>query len=400
MLAKVQLDNILAQYSRSYPITKNPTVFSILHSISSTVSTLGLDLYQRTKSGSYKAFSHPTALLLEHPNNEDSPTQFLYLMTNHYLSCGNVYILNRGNVLLQLLDPRKMQVTRSNIAPYSKIFTYNGQVFTDAEIIHIYNPQYYDNFIGHSPLEYNSDIIELLNALLLYIGTYFGNSAGERLIVTLDKDTVSGLKSESVKKEFEKWLQEKMLGALAAGKPALAMPGMKLENIKQTTNVESELSSLIERLEKEVAKLFGFPFYKLTGDYGNNLQYQQVNYYQSCILPITEVFKEKLDLLIPSKDRAYMYFDFGYENLLLPDIETKHRIIREDIRGGVVTINEGRKQLNYDLYPGDSENVGDLLWIQSNLIPVRDKYSDMYFANAQKTLQEQVVTENSNPVQK
>lgn len=388
--ASAKLDIVLDTLYRTYPITRNPTVASIIHSISSTVSTLGLDLYQRSKTGAYKDFSHPIARLLENPNLEDSPTQFLYLMTYQYLASGNVYIYNQDNTLLNVLQSEYMSVDKVH---GQKIYKYHGEVLNSAKVLHIYNPQYYDQYIGHSPLEYNADTINLLNALLLYIGTYFSNSAGERLIISLDENMISSLKDEEVKKEFDKWINEKVVNPLVAGKPTLIKSGMKIDSIKQSTNVESELSSLIERLEHQVAQLFGFPAYKLTGDYGNNLQYQQVNYYQSCILPITEIFQEKLSTLLPAKDRPFMFFRFGYENLLLPDIETRHKILREDVRGGMLSVNEARASVNYDLYSGEADNIGDVLWGQSNQIPLLNLYKDLYFANAQKTLTE-------DPVQK
>jgi hypothetical protein len=77
----------------------------------------------------------------------------------------------------------------------------------------------------------------------------------------------------------------------------------------------------------------------------------------------------------------------------MPDVETQHRIIREDVRGGILSINEGRMILNYDLYSGKPSTVGDALWAQANLIPAMDKYLELYFANAQRTLTEPQPTE-------
>lgn len=399
--AREKFETIMAQVSKTYPITDAPIVHAILHSIADTGSTLGLDLYQSTRTGRYKAYNHPTARLLEYPNQEDSATQFLYRAFYHYCGYGNVYILNTGNALLQLLDPSKMEVVRSKVAPFEKTFKYrvNGAEYASSQVLHIYNPQYFDGTVGRSVLDVNRGLIELYNSLLLYVSMYFNNSAGERLYITLGENNVKDLKDPVVKKMFEQFLAEKITGPLVAGRPALLQPGMDIKSIKQATNAEAELSSLIERVESEIARLFGFPLYKLTGDYGNNLQYQQINYYQSCILPITEVFKEKFNTLLPPKDRPWMSFEFDYDNLLMPDLETRHKIIREDVRGGLRTINEGRRLINAEQYSGEAENIADALWMLQNYAPVLNMYKDRYFKESAPSLdnpEKQVEDSNTN----
>jgi HK97 family phage portal protein len=378
-LARMKLDTILTQYHKEYPVSKNPTVLAIIHAIATTVSTLGLDLFKRENDGDHKMRNHPTAMLMESPNDGDCATQFLYLITCKYLATGNAYILNQDNTALRVLDSSRMRVTRKSEAPYTKIFDYDGKLYTSNEIIHIYNPQYYDETIGHSPIEINREPIELLNDLLLYTKTYFENSAGERNYITLDKDQITGLKDEEVKKEFQRYLEENITNPSSRGRTALLQPGMKIDNIKQTSSVEAELNATITRAKLDVMNLFGMPSYKLTGEYGNSLSTQQVVYYQACILLITEILKEKLQAIIPAKDRPFMYWEFDYSNLLMADIETKHKILREDIRGSLITPNEARKQIGMDVYSGGTDiNIGDMIWTLANNRPVLEEYRDLY----------------------
>ena len=387
-----RFEKIITSYFKAYPVTRNPVVLAIIHRISSTVSTLGLGLYQRNKTGSYRTNTHPVAMLLDQPNQEDSPTQFLYRMTNSYLSDGNVYIHKIGTVLLNILAFSHLTVTRDPTPPYSKKYGYQGNDFRDADVLHIYNPQYFDGTKGHAIVEYNKELIELHSALLLYIRVYFDNSYGTRVNIELDKETIDGLEDAKIKKEFERWINERIINTMEAGKPVLLKPGMKMNEIKQATNAEAEVASLLERVEKEIANLFGYPYYMLSGDYGNNLQYQQIHYLQSCILPITEIFSEKLATLLAPNDRPFMYFKFSYDNLLMPDADTRHKILREDVRGGLITLNEARAEIDRDLYSGEEEAVGDVLLIMSNLIPALNKHLDLYFANAVKQLKD-----NLNP---
>lgn len=380
--AKTEYRNAIIQYFKTYPATKNPVVLSIIHHIANTVSTLGLDLYQNSKTGRYKVYNN-ISRLFEFPNQEDTATTFLYRQVANYVSTGNIYIQNINGYMLNLLPSERVTVRRSPEAPYSKIFSYGGNEYNDKEIIHIYNPQYYDGTIGHSPIEYNSDLITLHSALLMYMDSYFNNSAGEHLAITLAPELIKGLSDKAKKDEFEKFIQEKILGPLNAGKPLMLQPGMDMKNIKQTTNIESDLATLLDRVETQIARLFGFPQHLLTGDYGNNLQYQQIYYLQSCILGITEALKEKYNTVLPINDKMYMSFEFNYDNLLMPDTDTRHKIIREDIKGGILTINEGRKDIGREMYTGtDDTALGDSLWFMRNFSPVLEKNKDSYFQNA------------------
>jgi HK97 family phage portal protein len=350
---------------RSYPITKNPTILSIVHSISNTISTLGLEVSQRTRNGVIKIFDEPLLLTLEHPNATDSATQFLYLMTKNYLESGNTYIYHDIGYL-QILPSAQVQVVGYG---ENKQFIYDGRIYTTKNIIHIYNPQYYDGQKGHSAIEFIRELIELDNMLIFYIDKYFHNTAGSRLTVELDKEITSGLKDESLKKEFDKLCEEKIFKTSEAGKPLFLISGMKIGKIDQPTNAESELSSLLTRTEREIAKPFGYPLYKLTGDYGNNLQSQQTNYLQTSILPITEIFSEWLTTLLDGPFSQYQKLQFDYSNILMPDIETQHKIIRDDRRGGLITLNEARTQIHRGIYDGSPTSIGDALWREENMAP-------------------------------
>ena len=377
----------LTSFYRSYPATKDPTFLAIKHGIASTISTLELGLYQKASNRKYQVYNHPLAKIIARPNAIDGQTAFMYRAVDNYLSYGNVYIFLGNGYSYEILDPAYMMVSRNNVAPFNKIYSYSGNQLTDKNILHIYNPQYYDGLIGHSPLELNSELFERHSALLLYCSMYFNNSAGQRFLFSIDKELEDALSDEQTKMDFEAFL----LRAAEPGKPLIVHSGVKAEKIEQTTNAEAELSSLIDRTEKSIAKLFGYPTFMLDGTYGNNLKDQQIHYLQSCIMPITEVLQEGFSRLIntnnpyvKNNDADFMEYLFNYDNLLMPDIETRHKILRDDRRAGLISINEARNALNRADYDGDTANIGDVLVIAANEIPAENKHLDLYFANAQK----------------
>jgi HK97 family phage portal protein len=321
----------------------------------------------------------------------------MYKMAQSYLVDGNIYLLRKSIDTLDVLFPQYVQITRSALG--FKLYNYalTGETFTENQIIHTFAPQYDDGEKGHSIIEVDRDLIELDNLLYLYIDTYFRNSAGERVVFKLQEGVYKDLKTEAIQKEFDRYLQEKV-NAFAAGKPFTLKSGIEIESITQTTNKESELQSLLDRVEAKIALALLFPQSLATGNYGNNLIEQQNQYARQCLFPITEVQKEGLNRLLTPEERVYLSFEYGFDNLLMPITKELYEMVIDAARGGILTKNEGRRLLKLPRYTGDQSEVGDVLAWESNLVPALNKNLDLYFANAQQTIEkDKKKSENANP---
>lgn len=396
--AKAYFERVVLPIITSASTTDNKCVKSLIHFIASSISSLNLDLYQRTKNGDRIInWGHNAAKLVAAPNNRYGPTTLMYKMAQSYLVDGNIYLLRKSIDTLDVLFPQYVQITRSALG--FKLYNYalTGETFTENQIIHTFAPQYDDGEKGHSIIEVDRDLIELDNLLYLYIDTYFRNSAGERVVFKLQEGVYKDLKTEAIQKEFDRYLQEKV-NAFAAGKPFTLKSGIEIESITQTTNKESELQSLLDRVEAKIALALLFPQSLATGNYGNNLIEQQNQYARQCLFPITEVQKEGLNRLLTPEERVYLSFEYGFDNLLMPITKELYEMVIDAARGGILTKNEGRRLLKLPRYTGDQSEVGDVLAWESNLVPALNKNLDLYFANAQQTIEkDKKKSENANP---
>jgi HK97 family phage portal protein len=382
----VIIERILGDYHKRYPVTTNPVIISIINNISKTFSNLGLDLYQTSKNGRFIVYDNTASRLLSNPNTEETATPFLHGCAKDYLSYGNCYLWNKGNVLLKRLDPNYVEIQKNKEAPYNLVYKYQGETIPNNQILHIFDPTYYDGVKGHSVIEQNSNLIQLHNDLLLYISVYFNNSIGSKFAIEFDKEVIKDLSTESLKLEFTKYIEENIMNKLDSGKPLIGWPGMKFNKIDQTKNSEAELATLIERIEKQIAQLFGYPIHKITGDYGNNLQSQQVIYLQDCLLQITEIFSESFNKLIPSSAYSlYQKFMFDYSNLLMVDPVAKTTMIKSQLESDIISTNEARFKLDYMKYDPTTQDAGDLIFKAVNKVPLTNDNIDKYFANAQKS---------------
>jgi HK97 family phage portal protein len=347
---------INATLPRVFPASSNPTYLNVINAISNTIASLDIGLYQRNAEGTYRTYSHPLCKILERPNIEETISVFLARIARSYLETGNVFLFKTYGVdkninSLTILDSNRVVVTRTPNAPFCKVYSYSGEIYTDKQVLHIFDPNSYDNYKSHGAIERCKDIVDLDSEILSYIEVYFSNSLGKRIGIELPPNFEDGLCDENEKRKFNLWLNDLTTNS---GKAFTLPANSKVHEIDQTTNAESDLKSLKERTEREICKLFNFPYARISGDYGNNLQNQNTYYYQATILPITEVFTEALNTLLLPNDAVYMKFKFGYSNLLLADENALHKIIREDVRGSLITPNEARKMLGYDRYNDDA----------------------------------------------
>jgi HK97 family phage portal protein len=375
----------------------NSTVSAILDAIATTYATLGLGLYNIETGMPVLPGEHPLAARLNQPNSREGPSQLMYKMAYQYKLTGNVFLLYTDKSSLNVLDSSSIEVDRSSVLP-RYIDRINHKVYSDAEVAHIFDPRYDDGIIGHSALEINKDAVDRLNILQLYQDLYFKNTAGERLIINLDPDMTKMLLKDDKKKVFDAFVQANLLGPLNAGKPALAPTGSKIELIKQTTSLESQVELSKDSLKKDVANVLACPHYMITGEYGNNLDEQQTVYFRRSILSMSDILGEGLNHFLTPSERRKFNFKHDFGNLLYPSTEKLSAMLLKEIRGGVRTRNEARKILGLSPYIGEQTEVGDVLAWEANLVPALNEYLPLYFANAQKTINDdKEKAENANP---
>lgn len=369
---------------------EDPLVSSCIDKIVNTLSVLPIRLYSHTQSGKKQAVGHWLFRILEDPAVEETPTLFYSSLVRQLLYTGNAYIYlcrgSNGEILTtKLIDSRRVIVTRSE--DYRKLFNVDGKIYTERDILHIPYMAGYNGTRGYSPISLNEDLINLHQALLLYINNYFNNSVGSRKVIEFGDSW--GNKPADMEKLYATiipYLNKFVIGPNNAGKMMIPPPDSKISSIDQASNVQAELSSLLIMVEKQISQCFNIPYEVLdssTSKYGS-LEQKQIDFLQSCILPLGNHISEcYMKLLNPTEKNLFV--EYSYSNMLKSDFKSTVDYLTKEIAGGLLTINEARGKLGLD---NVEPEVGDILFMPANLLPLTPENVEAILAKSKLALDE------------
>lgn len=381
-----------------FPAEKNPTVSACVDKISKTLSTLPLQLYQSTKNGMQLAKGNPLFLALEDPAVEETPTLFNRTWIRILLLRGNAYLYihrnSRGDVLgFSIIDPDKIRLERGEDG--RKRFYVGGEYHTERDILHIpYPGAGYNGTIGKSPVELHRELIELDNTLLTYIGNYFDNSVGSRLVINLGSSYPQRKAAmDQLYAEIVPVMNKFVLGAANAGKPMISLPDSTISKVDQTSNVQAELKSLLFMVEKQIAQsCFGVPYEILDSEASkyDSLETKQNDFLASCIQPLGDHICESFEKLLSPAEKLRYTVRYEYKNLLTTNTKDTVDYLTKEFQSGALTMNEVRKKLGME----DMGPAGDVHFIPSNLMPLTMENVDAYMAKSKLALEQ---AEGHNP---
>ena len=389
-----QRDFLPTSYSTYSPLTfraeEDPVVSSCIDKIVNTLSVLPIRLYSHTKNGKVQAASHWLFSILENPAVEETATLFYSSMIKQLLYTGNAYIYlcrdSKGNIVTtKLVDSRRCRVSRTE--DYHKIFTVDSKTYTERDILHIPYMSGYNGTVGTSPIELNKELINLHQMLLLYINNYFNNSVGSRLAIQFG-DTWGNKPAEMEKlySSIIPYLNKFVLSPNNAGKMMIPPPDTKIETIEQRSNIQAELSSLLVLVEKQIAQCFNVPYEIIDSSQSkyNSLEQKNLDFLQSCILPLGNHIAESYEkLLLPTDNN--LFIEYSYSNMLKSDFKSTVEFISKEIQSGLMTINEGRAKLSLSAVQPE---IGDVLFIPSNLLPLTKDNIESILAQSKLALED------------
>ena len=384
-------------FSSIFSEETNPTVLACVNKVANTLSELKLDLYARQKGGGRAAaISHPLYQVLRNPSIEETPTLFYNTMARHILLKGNAYIYVSRNdkdviVAFSIVSPDVVQVRRDS--SFRKHFLIEGKIYTDRQILHIpYPGQGYNGTVGQSPVKMVQELIQLDNQLLSYTKNYFNNTVGTRVALELgDSWPTKTTELDKVYAAVAPIVNKYVTGASNAGKIMIPPPDTKLSEIKQPSNVEAELHSLMIAIEKMIAQAFNVPFDLITGENKyNSLEQRQANFLSECIQPLGNHICQSFEKLIEAGSGP-LYVAYDYKSLLLTDTKTTIDMLTKELGWGTLNINEARAKLDM---VGIGE-VGDYYFFPAGYTPLTIENVEAFFAQSKLALQQ--VESSHNP---
>jgi HK97 family phage portal protein len=343
------------------------------------------NFYNKINRGSV---NHRLEELINEPNTDEIKFNFFYNSAKDYFS-GNVfwymYDIEGEVVSLFRINQNDVRVQR-DVNTNEKLFYYNGNVYKNDKILHIPSRFNYDGLTGHSIFDTCRTIFNNAANIDSYVKNTFNNSVGQRLIIDISSG-MPDITNEQIEKLKEKFVRD-YAGIENAGMPLIKRKGMEYSNINSGLgdNRAQQLEENRKFQEKEIAKILGVPMSLLNGEGGGDMETLYTLFLDNAVKPLATAFEQSINrYLLSPIDRQTIYFEYNYNSLLRVNTQTRIDTYIKEMRNGILTPNEVREKENLSL---TDQKAGDNLYIQANLMPLRDEQIEALLASARLKLQE------------
>lgn len=348
-------------------------VYACVTLIANDIGKLRERFVEQDKDGVWtEATSAAFSPVLRRPNRYQNHIQFKQWWITSKLIRGNAYALkardNRGIVTsLYLLDPMKVkpmvstdgslfyQLGADNLGNVSDP---DGITVPASEIIHDRMNCLFHPLVGVSPIFASGAAANIGISIQKNSAKFFANDSNPGGILTVP----GSIPAEKAAELKDKWNTN--YGGDNGSKVAILADGMKYIPMRMSA-VESQLIEQMRWTAEIVCSVFHIPPYKIgVGALPSyqNIEALQQDYYSACLQSLIEEYEACKDEGLGLEDKidgVQKGVELDLDGLLRMDTSSLHEVLREDIRGGVITTDEARKKL--DLKPVKG---GDVIWRQ------------------------------------
>lgn len=310
---------------------------------------------------------------LRRPNRYQNHIQFKQWWATSKLNHGNTYALkerdSRGVVIAEyILDPTKtLPLVTPDGSVYYQLGADNlsglqesGIVVPASEIVHDRMNCLFHPLVGVSPL-YAAGLAAAQGlSIQRNSRTFFGNGARPSGVLTAPA-AISQATADRLKSGWE----EKFSGA-NAGRVLVLGDGLTYEPMMMTA-VDAQVIQQLDWTIENVCMAFHVPPWKI--GHGQMPTYQNgellnQQYYDECLQSLIEEYELVQDHALGigegiAIEGRELGIELDLRSLLRMDTAALHQVLREDVRGSLMTLDEAR--LEIDLPP---VNGGSTIWMQ------------------------------------
>ena len=358
-----------------------PPAFACVTLISDDIGAMPF-VMRREQDGILVDVSHPILRVLRKPNAYQNYIQFKQWWIMSKLRTGNAYVLkerDNGRVVrLYVLDPFRVvpivsedgqvfyRINKNELSSNYMSRVEDYQQFDDeqvvvpaSEIIHDRMNTLFHPLVGISPLYSAAMAISAGSNILSDSSTFFGHGARPSGILSAP----GSISEETAKRLKDHW--EAGYSGRNAGKVAILGDDLKFQPMRYNA-IDGDVVNQLRMSAEMVCTAFRVPPYKIgLKDLPSGRTVYELNqvYHQDCLHILIEEMEQCLD---DSLDVPTGYsIDLDTSSLLRMDDKTRHEMLRDDVRGGLRTPNEGRRAINLKPLTG-----GDSLFMQQQDIPL------------------------------
>lgn len=360
--------------------TENVIVNACVNKIASAIASIDPKLYQKVNGKLKQVETHPLLDLLENPNPTQSGKEFIRYLVSYYLLAGNAYVFGNGvnpqsikskpPTELMILNPGKMKVIEGE-ALFPKQFEYKPDPQKPAIVYEVdkmsglsavmqfktFNPV--NQWYGLPPMLAAAFGIDIFNSGQKYNKRLLDNDARPSGALTVkDADGKAATLSEDQYQRLKEMIDSQMSGPNNAGKPLLLEGGLEWQSLSLNARDLDFLKGK-DSAARDIGLVFGVPsqLLQIPGD-STFANYEQatLSFWTDTVIPLLCWFLEGFNRWLTPLygDDLYLWYDEEQIAALEPRRKEKFARIQS---AESMTINEKRRALGMDDFPGDMGNA-------------------------------------------
>mgnify|MGYP003634836786 FL=1 len=369
--------NTISSEMGLYPMTKSgatinessamaiSTVYACVYKISSTIASLGLEIYERDGRNVVQANVHPAYNLVKvKPNNHQTAYEFWESITASAVIYGVGYAIierDERGYATQLIPVHYSDVDLRNVKG-ERVYSVK-----DVGIVRPENMLEICNLQRMSPIRLHRENLGLAKSAQDFGAEYFGQSGQMTGVLSSEQP----LKKEQMDVIQGSWNN----GAAQAGTKLMPF-GFKYQRISISPDEAQFIQTRAFQAE-EICRIFNVPtaLVQLPSQTTyNNVEQQNLMFARHTIVPWTQRIEQEIDRkLIPSFDRPVVYSKFKLSDLQRGDSGARATYFTQMLQAGVLSINEVRMEEELNPIEG-----GDIHTVQVNQIALNklEAYSE------------------------
>ncbi|MFW7372878.1 phage portal protein [Vagococcus fluvialis] len=354
-VVSIQSDDYTTNFT-SVKAIRNSDVFTAVKIIASDIASSPLQLM---KSSMPQQDDELIKLLNEKPNSEMDGWHFKFALAVNMLLNGNSFaeIKRKGNKIteLHLLPNSSVTVTQKDDGSVTYTVGSKKRKLKNKDVLHFkYFTQ--DGLTGLSPLYGLRDEMKIQSAGNRTWYNFFSKGVNGSGLLKVNKSDLDGNAKKAIREKFEE------ANGAQDGDNALGVIVIDETMEYKTLEINTDVLKLINSSDwttKQISKCFGIPSERLGVENMHSSSAQSnLMYIQSTLSHYFYVFSSEFNNKLLSD--ADENFRFNTELLLELDPETKVKNILDQVKGSLITINEGRGKLGLPPMDGGDRLLASL----------------------------------------
>lgn len=359
--------------------SQNEVIYAAIEELCTSAAEPRIAAMAKGDDGPEKIDDHPVLALLERPNPFLDRFAFWATVILHLMVGGNAYIEKvrsaSGKVVeLWLLRPDRVWVipdARSYIGGYEYRISEQTHRLAAQDIIHVKMRNPISDYYGLPPLAVAAARTDVDNFMRSFVSAFFRNAGVPAGLLNVTK-SVGVTERQMIRDRFRNetggpggWHSLLVLDNTEATYTAMGMPlgerGLVMPDLDEINEVR-------------LAMVFGVPLELIGARIGmihgnrSTTKEARASFWDETLAPLYQMLGAAITTGLHPEygDFDYLEFDLSTVKALQEDQDSKHTRIREDVKAGLLSIQEGRAELGKDPeYDKDA-----ILMLPDNLSPV------------------------------